>query len=416
MLLPSGGIDTHRDPTIAASAGTPVVLAPRTTKRFTPREFADLRRAVDIRSRTSRAVDENPRYATEVPDEVSLQLTYRCNLRCSHCYQWSEQGFFRDYSLEKQRSELDLEIVEDVLRSTYERRSKLYVWGGEPLMHTRFPEVAQLLGRYPRTFNLCTNGLLLERNLPHLRPLAEHMHLLVSIDGLGADHDALRGKGTFARTVRNLQTVLDLQRAGDFPAEIAVECMVSNETVGRMYEFAEWAEELGLASVYFLFPWFISPQVATAMDDLYARCFDWLSPPAPGQRSTWHSYTYRLRPDNIPVLRASLARLQEREWNLRLRYQPQLEDDEIEDFVLGTSRPAQRRSRCLSVSNRMEVHADGQVSSCKFFPEFVVGDLHDQPMLDLWHNESFVRVREVLREEGLMPVCSKCIALYMNGE
>lgn len=391
-------------------------MMPKTTKRFSPREFADLTRTVQIRSRTRRALATDPLYASPMPEEVSMQLTYRCNLRCSHCYQWNEQGFFRDYSLEKQRSELDVAIVEDVLRTTAARRSKLFLWGGEPLMHTRWGDIAGLLAQYPRTVNMCTNGLLLERNLDHLLPISDQLNLLVSLDGLDGDHEALRGKGTFARTVRNLTTMLDLKREGRFAGEISVSCMVSNETVGRMVEFMEWAEDLGVNSVYFQLPWYISPQTAAAMDDLYARCFEWLNPPPPGQRPTWHSYTYRLQPEKIPVLQDSMARLAEREWRVRVRYQPQLEADEVEDFILGTSRPAQRRSKCLAVSNRMEVHADGKVSSCKFFPEFVIGDLHDDSVTGVWQGEAFRRVREVLRGTGLMPVCSKCILLYLSGD
>src|SRR5262249_1734652 len=105
-----------------------------------------------------------------------------------------------------------------------------------------------------------------------------------------------------------------------------------------------------------------------------------------------------------------------RRWKLRVRYQPQVQDDEIDDFIRGTSRPAQRRSRCLAVSNRIEIHADGRVSSCKFFPEFVIGDLGEQPMADIWRSERFTKVRGILRESGLMPVCSKCILLYLSGE
>ena len=226
---------------------------------------------------------------------------------------------------------------------------------------------------------------------------------------------ALRGKGTFKRTMDNIQMMLDLKREGRFKGELSLSCMVSHVTVGKMYEFMEWAEDLGVNTVYFQFPWYISPEVATQMDQVYEQSFAWLKPDTGTKQPTWHSYTYQLPQEQLPVLRESMARLASRAWGVRVRYQPQLEADEVEDFILGTSRPAQNRSKCLAVSNRMEVHADGNVSSCKFFPEFVVGNLYDTEMTELWQSEAFRRVRSILSANGMMPVCSKCILLYLNG-
>lgn len=388
---------------------------PRTTRTLTAKEFADIKHTVAIRSRARKNLLADPGYAAPLPQEVSLQLTYRCNLRCTHCYQWNEQGFFRDFSSAKQRAELDLAVIEDVLASTARQRSKLYLWGGEPLMHSRFGEVVDLLERYPRTVTMCTNGLLFQRKLDDLLRIGERLNLLVSLDGLSTEHDALRGRGTFARTTRNIETMLELKREGRFRGELSLGCMVSHTNVSTMYAFLEWAEELGVNTVYFQFPWYISPAVAHAMDELYARSFAWLKPDTGTQRPTWHSYTYRLPPEQLPELRESMRRLASRPWRVRVRYQPQLEENEVEDFILGTSRPAQRRNRCLAVSNRMEVHADGNVSSCKFFPEFVVGNLYDTPVAELWQSPEFREVRKILAANGMMPVCSKCILLYMNG-
>ncbi|MBB5891247.1 radical SAM protein [Kutzneria kofuensis] len=390
-------------------------MHPLTTRRINAKEFADIKHTVAIRSRARRNLLADPGYAAPLPQEVSLQLTYRCNLRCSHCYQWNEQGFFRDFSPQRQKTELDIEIVESVLRTTAPTRSKLFLWGGEPLMHTRFGEVAALLERYPRTVNMCTNGLLFKRKLDDLLRIGENLNLLVSLDGLGEDHEALRGKGTFKRTMDNIRMMLDLKRSGDFDGELSLSCMVSHVTVGKMYEFMEWAEELGVNTVYFQFPWYISPEVAAQMDEVYEKSFSWLKPDTGTKQPTWHSYTYQLPAEQLPVLRESMARLASRAWRVRVRYQPQLEADEVEDFILGTSRPAQRRSKCLAVSNRMEVHADGNVSSCKFFPEFVVGNLYDTEMTELWQSTAFREVRSILSANGMMPVCSKCILLYLNG-
>lgn len=390
-------------------------MYPRTVRTLNSKEFEDIKRTASIRSKARRGQLADPGYAAPLPQEISLQLTYRCNLRCSHCYQWNEQGFFRDFSPSRQRTELAVDIVEQVLAATAGNRTKLFLWGGEPLMHSRFGEVAQLLRWYPHTVNMCTNGLLFQRKLDDLLAIGEHLDLLVSLDGLGDDHEALRGKGTFARTVRNIEMILELKRYGKFRGELSVACMVSHVTVGKMYEFMEWAEDLGVNTVYFQFPWYISQDVAKAMDSVYEECFSWLRPNTGTRRPTWHSYTYRLPVEQLPVLRASMRRLASRPWRIRVRYQPQLEEDEVTDFILGTSRPAQRRSRCLAVSNRLEVHADGNVSSCKFFPEFVVGNLYETNVSQLWQSPAFRKVRRILATNGMMPVCSKCILLYVDG-
>ncbi len=390
-------------------------MRPTTTRILNDKEFADIKHTVSLRSSARRQVLADPGYATPLPQEISLQLTYRCNLRCSHCYQWNEQGFFRDFSPEKQRTELDVDVVANLLRGTESSRSKLFLWGGEPLMHSRFGEIAELLHHSPRTVTMCTNGLLFKRNLDHLLRIGDDLNLLVSLDGLDSDHEALRGKGTFRRTTENIELMLGLKRDGVFGGEVSLNCMVSHVTVHRMYEFMEWAEELGVNTVYFQFPWYISPEVADAMDRVYAESFEWLEPSTGTAKPTWHSYTYRLPPECLPVLRESMARLAARSWRVRIRYQPQLEIDEVDDFVLGVPKPAQHRTKCLAVSNRLEVHADGNVSSCKFFPEFVVGNLYETELTELWQGAAFRRVREILSANGMMPVCSRCILLYLNG-
>lgn len=389
---------------------------PHTSRIFSTKEITDLRRTVGIRSETRRNLAVDPLYASELPREVSMQLTYKCNLRCKHCFQWNEEGFFHSYDMARQRSELSVEVVEDVLRTTAAQRAKVFLWGGEPMMHSRFDEIADLLSEHPRIVNMCTNGLLMQRKADALLRIGSQLNLLVSLDGFEAGHEALRGTGSFRRAMRNVEFMLEQQRQGRFGGEVSVACMVSDAMVPQMYDFTRWAEDVGFNSIYWLLPWYISPDVAAAMDRFYAASFPWLDPSAGGGKATWHSYTYRLGEDRLPDLRRSMADLASRPWKLRVRYQPQVEEDEVADFVRGTSRPAQRRSRCLAISNRIEIHADGRVSACKFFPEFAVGDLHQESMAEIWRGEPFTRIRGILRETGLMPVCSKCILLYLSGE
>jgi radical SAM protein with 4Fe4S-binding SPASM domain len=111
-----------------------------------------------------------------------------------------------------------------------------------------------------------------------------------------------------------------------------------------------------------------------------------------------------------------MARVAGRTWGLRIRYQPEVGADELEDFINGSPKPVQGKKTCLAIANRMEVHADGAVSACKFFPEFTVGDLRGRSVDEVWRGENFRRVREELHESGLTPVCAKCVLLYLNGD
>jgi radical SAM protein with 4Fe4S-binding SPASM domain len=390
-------------------------VRPKTNMRFDSRSLSDLMRSLRLRTEARRGVARDVAWASAIPEEVAFQLTYKCNLRCQHCFQWNDQGFFWSYGREQQQGEVELGIIERVLRETAAARSKIFLWGGEPLMHSRFDAISRLLQETPRTVTLCTNGLLIERHIDDLLPLGRGLVVYVSLDGLEAHHDALRGRGTHRRIVAQMALLLDLKRNGAFAGEVSSSAMVNEHTVGHLYDVALQAEDMGLNSLYFQLPWFIGPESARAMDAFYAEHFSWLNPPASG-RGTWHSYLYRLPPERIPELREDMARIAARSWNIRIRYQPELKPDEVEDFILGSSKPVQGRRTCLAIANRMEVHADGNVSACKFFPEFVVGSLRDSSVAEIWHGERFHRARTLLHEAGLTPVCSKCLLLYLNGD
>jgi radical SAM protein with 4Fe4S-binding SPASM domain len=61
------------------------------------------------------------------------------------------------------------------------------------------------------------------------------------------------------------------------------------------------------------------------------------------------------------------------------------------------------------------VFPNADVVSCKFFPEFAVGNLEAATLSDIWQGQSYDRVRETVARCGLMPVCAKCNLLYTRG-
>lgn len=143
---------------------------------------------------------------------LELQITDRCNLRCRHCYIG-----------EKNPSDLSVNRIRNVLKEFEDIQGlRVLITGGEPLMHSSFEEVSEMLPEFSFRKVLFTNGLLLDRRICKMLNVDE---IQISIDGLEEAHDSLRGRGTFRSA---MESVL---RAIDSGFEVSVSTMIHPENL-----------------------------------------------------------------------------------------------------------------------------------------------------------------------------------------
>jgi radical SAM protein with 4Fe4S-binding SPASM domain len=316
-------------------------------------------------------------------------------------------------------NDLDIGIIERLLVETRPVKSDVYLWGGEPLVYSEWNALVELLAADTRVTVLCTNGVGLEGRAGSLARIGPGLTCLVCVDGLREDNDSIRGGNTFRHATSGISRLLEMKKSGTFAGEVSVSAVLSARLIPRLVEFVEYFDAVGVNTLYLVFPWYIPRDMASRMDEYFASSFDWLSMPGDGAslagRPSWHSYQFHLPPGNVPELAAKMAEIEARRWRIRVRFRPDVSPDEVAGFAAGSDRPAEGRKRCLSVATRLSVLPDGRVTTCKLFPEFVIGDLKVSPLADLWHGEQARRARAVL-SRGLTPVCSKCVQLYLHGE
>lgn len=288
-------------------------MQPKSNVVFDAPSFERLRDRLHSRAQVTRAIHADPHYATPLPQEIGFQLTNRCNLRCEHCFQWNESGFHRLLPVARQRDDLDIGIIERVLAETRPARSKVFLWGGEPLVYRDWDRLTELLAGDPRWTVLCTNGLGMDKKLDSLLRLSNNLVSLISLDGFAEENDAVRGKGTFDRIMASVDLLLDLKARGVYQGEVSVSCVISAPMVGKLYDFAEFFEARRVNSVYFVFPWYIPEETAGRMDGYFEERLGWLRERnaefTAGRPASWHSYTFRVDPGAVPALRSELARI-----------------------------------------------------------------------------------------------------------
>lgn len=147
--------------------------------------------------------------ASLYPRSVNWQLTYGCQLRCTHCYTESGRRAARRLPPES------LLRVAETIAAT--KPQSVQIGGGEPLLVPGLFEAAKLLRDRGLQVHLYTNGLDVTDEIA--RKIVQHFtHVHVSIDGATAEvHDAIRGRaGSFHAALRALDA---LERAKAESAE-----------------------------------------------------------------------------------------------------------------------------------------------------------------------------------------------------
>ncbi len=137
------------------------------------------------------------RRRTKIPLVLMLEPLHACNLTCTGC------GRIREYQ-ETIREKLS---VDECVQSAEECGAPIVsICGGEPLIYPEIAELTRRLLKRKKFIYLCTNGLLLKRELekgtfrPHRR-FFWNIHL----DGLEATHDlCVERKGVFRKALEGM--------------------------------------------------------------------------------------------------------------------------------------------------------------------------------------------------------------------
>ena len=164
---------------------------------------------------------------------VELEPVGRCNLSCGHCYVgFSGKNLSSEHRTAILRGIAALGAVEVTIN------------GGEPLLYKPLFDLLQELRRQAVRISLYTNATLVTAEVARKLAEAKLAKATVSLDGFEPSHDALRGKGTFHRTVAGIRHLRDNG------ISLAITTMVHPGTEERLDEFRKFCrEELGAGSV-----------------------------------------------------------------------------------------------------------------------------------------------------------------------
>lgn len=223
--------------------------------------------------RYGRGADAPSRVAGERRPVVVWNCTRRCNLACRHCYSDSDAERHPEMSGEEAGA-----MVRDVAAF---RSPALLISGGEPLLRPDVFELIEEARALGLPVTLSTNGTLVTRAVAHRLADLGVRYVGISLDGLGATHDAFRGRrGAFERSLRGIRALRD---AG---VKAGVRVTLSSATMSSLDELLDLVEREGIGRIcfYHLVPAgrgvahvpAAAPRVRSALDGVFGRAERWV--------------------------------------------------------------------------------------------------------------------------------------------
>lgn len=172
------------------------------------------------------------------PLKISMNLTKKCNLRCIQCF--SNSGTKKD-------SELSTNDMFKLFDDMHDNGTFfICLGGGEPFTRHDLFEILEYGKEKQLAISIVSNGLLLNKNIIEKLNNQELDYLWISFEGLKENHEKLRGKNTYDKTIDTLKLLKDY-----YNGKTALRMSINKFNIDECEELLKIAEEYDIDLIRF---------------------------------------------------------------------------------------------------------------------------------------------------------------------
>ncbi len=175
-------------------------------------------------------------------EKLYIELTNRCNLKCAHCYNDSNNGICID---------LPFDIIENMLLYAKEcKLTSIALSGGEALLYPRILDVFEECKKLGLDVLLLTNGTYFD-NENYLNVILKYLpDIQVSLDGPDANsNDKIRGDGNFDHAISFIKKL----KNSNYPKRITINTVLTEYTAPNYREMLTICHSLGIDELTYSF-------------------------------------------------------------------------------------------------------------------------------------------------------------------
>jgi radical SAM protein with 4Fe4S-binding SPASM domain len=346
---------------------------------------------------------------------IGIRITDMCNLRCHTCGQWGDNGYLVGQSLKDLKArEVPLEVykkvVDDVVAAGW--RPIWYFWGGEPMLYPGIIELLHYINDRGMAISLVSNGTNVAKYADDIVKTCKILH--ISVDGPNEEIHNTQRPGV-AKTHNNFKTVKEVLEVISakkkelnlfYPYIVPISCIscYNIDVVADLYRFvAQYAD----AHVFYL-TWWIDPESANEHTEDFKARFGFEPQTHKGWIGSWKDFDQGQIFDKYQEL-VDISESNGGKCPPMIMPELKSREDIIEYYADHKS--TFNYNQCVSIYMTMEFDSNGDVSFCRDYHDYIIGNIKDTPITELWNNEKARKFRRSITEDGIMPVCRRCCGL-----
>jgi radical SAM protein with 4Fe4S-binding SPASM domain len=340
---------------------------------------------------------------------VNLEVTVRCNLRCSFCWWWGEKGIAYDLAknkdpmLSKELSKQEILNIVDQLADTH--KNSFYLSGGEPFIRDDMVDIIEYMTGKGLSVATNNNGTMLTEEKMQRLSKMQRLTINFSIDGPREVHDKIRGAGNFDKTIGNIKRLVELRGDSMFPA-IKTNTTFSPWIVGRMDEIIRYLhDDVGVDATRLTHLWFTDREHAESHKAALKAIFGTNETGVDSHIMGPHDPSY------IKALADEIAQIEKTSYSKPVFIHPRMNHEQITKYY--TDLNFSKRRSCVVAWDSLMIKASGDVMFCpdEWMNDFKLGNVRDAKIDDMWKGEKAQQFRKALYKNKLFPACAKCCAI-----
>lgn len=333
---------------------------------------------------------------------VDIELTNKCNLRCSKCWFYGERGVGDKF----QGSELSTEEVFNLVDQLARHRPEFYLGGAEPLLRRDFFTIVEYIKSKNLAVHFTTNGTLLNgENIEALVSFGTD-GITFSVDGHETLHDQIRGDGNFNVVMSAIRNISEYKKTtGYVKPFITANLGITRAMAGNLKKTLHAVREAtgdGVDSYTIHHLWYITEEEMTSHKSEVERL---LGVKAPGSSSHFIPGSQVSNPD---VLSKELFRLSDER---TVGSFPYLSTCDLANFY---SQGPETRKRCIASFSGVVIKPNGDVRFCpdEWIDDYVLGNIRKERFGHIWNGDKARQFRSIIFKKGHFAGCKRCSWMY----